>query len=104
MSNYVIRGCIEERDDDGSVNVNSSIPDDNAQFWGLYRIEDDGCGHKQEVHQADFNDKEDAIVMSIVLDVRDSSSGDVYIASTRMGESGWWYCKLYEYNSGSDAS
>ena len=70
MSNYVIRGCIEVKDEDGSTNVNPFVSEEQAQFWGVYKKEEDGYGGIQEIHQADFNSRDDAILFVDVLETQ----------------------------------
>ena len=62
MSSYTVRGCIVEKEDDGSTNVNPYVSEEQAQFWGVYKKVEDGYGGIQEIHQADFNSRDDAIL------------------------------------------
>ena len=68
MDNYIVRGCIVDKEADGSTNINPFGPEELTQFWGVYKKVDDGCGGTQETHQADFNNKEDAILFMAALE------------------------------------
>ena len=67
MNNYAVRGCIVEKEEGGWTNVNPFVPEEQAQFWGVYKRVADGRGGTQEIHQADFNNKEDAILFIAAL-------------------------------------
>ena len=70
MSSYTVRGCIEEKEDDGSTNVNPFVPEEQAQFWGVYKKVEDGYGGIQETHQADFNSRDDANLFVAVMEAQ----------------------------------
>ena len=68
MKNYAVRACIVVEEEDGSTSVNPFTPDEHAQFWGVYKRVDDGSGGTQEIHQADFNNKDDAMFFVTALE------------------------------------